>query len=162
MRRSFSKVSELGSVQGRNGGDGWRYGSSMVMACLLCAGQSRQGEMVKVQTTKGTASHVDPESCVAAREGRDEALTGEGAGRVSSRVIHALVRKHEALRSADAVGECGRPHRARRNGEARSDSARSEAPSTYRITLHGSREISRSPAMPSVAGRIGKPKGVRR
>ena len=118
--------------------------------------------MVKVQTTKGIATHVDPESCVAAREGRGEALTGEGAGRVLSRVIHALVREHEALRSADAVGECGRPYRTRRHGETRADSARSETPSTHRITLHGNREISRSPATLVVAGRIGKPKGVRR
>lgn len=117
---------------------------------------------MKVRNNEGIASHVDSESCVVAREGRGEALTGEGAGRVLSREIHALVHEHEAFRSADAVGVCGRPHRARRNGEARADSARSETPSTCRITLCGNREISRPPAVPMAAGRIGKPKGVRR
>ena len=117
---------------------------------------------MKVRNNEELATRVDPESCVVAREGRGEALTGEGAGRVSSRVIHALVRKHEVFRSADAVGGSGRPHRAHRHGKMRTDSARSKTPSTHRITLHGNREISRSPAMPVVAGRIGKPKGGRR
>lgn len=117
---------------------------------------------MKVQATKGIATHVDSESCVVAREGRGEALTGEGAGRVLSREIHALARKHEAFWSADAVEDGGRSHRAGRYGEVRSDSTRSETPSTYRITLLGNREISRLPATPMVAGRTGKPKGVRR
>jgi RNA-directed DNA polymerase len=34
---------------------------------------------------EGVASHTGPESCVAAREGGDEALTGVRAGRVLSR-----------------------------------------------------------------------------
>jgi hypothetical protein len=118
--------------------------------------------MVKVQTTKGIATHVDPESCVAAREGRGEALTGEGAGRVLSREIHAPVREHGAFWSADAVEDGGRQHRASRDGEASPDPTRSETPCTYRITLLGNREISRLPAKQLVAGCIGKPKGVRR
>jgi hypothetical protein len=118
--------------------------------------------MVKVQTTKGIASHVDPESCVVAREGRGEALTGEGAGQVLSREIYALVRKHEAFWGADAVEASGRRNRVRRFGKAHEDPARSETLSTYRITLLGNREVSRSPVVPLVAGRIGKPKGVRR
>ena len=36
---------------------------------------------------EGLASRSGPESCVIAREGGDEALTGEDAGRVSSREI---------------------------------------------------------------------------
>ena len=35
---------------------------------------------------EGLATHTGPESCGAAREGGDEALTGERAGRVFSRV----------------------------------------------------------------------------
>ena len=36
--------------------------------------------MVKVQTMKGVANRIDPESCIVAREGGGEALTGERAG----------------------------------------------------------------------------------
>ena len=49
------------------------------------------------------ATHIGPGSCGAAREGGVEALTGESAGRVFSRV-------RNSLRDADAVGESGRPH----------------------------------------------------
>jgi hypothetical protein len=118
--------------------------------------------MVKVRYGEGSASHAVPESCVVAREGRGEALTGEGAGRVSSRERHALVREHEAFRGADAVGERGRPHGEDRHGEIHADPARSETPCTHRSTLLGSREISRSPSEVLAEGRIGKPKGVRR
>jgi len=52
---------------------------------------------------KGLATHTGPESCGAARKGGVEALTGERAGRVFSRV-------RDSLRDADAVGESGRPH----------------------------------------------------
>jgi hypothetical protein len=38
----------------------------------------------------GSATHIGPESCGAAREGGVEALTGERAGRVFSRVRHLL------------------------------------------------------------------------
>jgi hypothetical protein len=117
---------------------------------------------VKVQNNEGLASHVDPESCVAAREGRGEALTGEGAGRVLSREIDALTREREAFWGADVVEDGGRQHRARRNGESCADPARSETPSTHRIILLGSREISRSPVAVAAIGRIGKPKGARR
>jgi hypothetical protein len=60
------------------------------------------------------------------------------------------------------VEDGGRQHRARRHGESCSGPARSETPGTYRITLLGNREISRSPAALVAAGRIGKPKGTRR
>src|SRR2546426_7614835 len=53
------------------------------------------------------ATHIGPESCGAARKGGVEALTGERAGRVFSRV-------RNSLRDADAVGESGRPHRVHR------------------------------------------------
>ena len=40
---------------------------------------------MEVLCDEGLASHIGPESCGAAREGRDEALTGERAGRPLSR-----------------------------------------------------------------------------
>ena len=48
----------------------------------------------------GVATHIGPESCGAAREGGVEALTGERAGRVFSRV-------RNSLRDADAVRRSG-------------------------------------------------------
>src|SRR5882724_5553238 len=56
------------------------------------------------------ATHIGPESCGAARKGGVEALTGECAGRVFSRV-------RTFLRDADAVGAGGRPHRVHRYRE---------------------------------------------
>src|ERR1700722_15635496 len=53
------------------------------------------------------ATHIVPESCGAARKSGLEALTGERAGRVYSRV-------RTFLRDADAGGESGRPHRVHR------------------------------------------------
>jgi hypothetical protein len=69
------------------------------------------------------ATHIGPESCGAARKGGDEALTGERAGRVFSRVS-------KLLRDADAVGESGRPHLARRYCEECQSPARSKTPCT--------------------------------
>ncbi len=40
---------------------------------------------MQVPHGEGVANHADPESCVVARKGRGEALTGERAGRVLSR-----------------------------------------------------------------------------
>jgi len=74
---------------------------------------------MKESNVEGLAAHSGPESCVAAREGRGEALTGVRAGRV-------LSRKSNFLRGADAVGEGGRPHSAHRYREMRRGPARSE------------------------------------
>ena len=101
---------------------------------------------------EGLASHTGPESCVGGREAAGEALTGEGAGRVSSR------ENCGQLRGADAVDTGGRLHRARRYRETRLDPARSETPSTHGSTSHGSREIPRPPEAEGAAGRIGKSK----
>src|SRR5207249_1664860 len=100
---------------------------------------------------EGVASHAGPESCVGAREGDREALTGGGAGRVLSREMH------EPLRGADAVEVSGRPYRARRQGEAWSDPARTD-PST----ASGNRESPRSSVAEGAADRIGKSKDTRR
>ena len=104
---------------------------------------------------EGLATHTDPESCGAAREGGVEALTGARAGRVFSRV-------RDSLRGADAVRRSGRPHPAYRYREIRRDPARSETPSTYGITSHENREILCSPVADGAAGRVGKSKDARR
>jgi hypothetical protein len=117
---------------------------------------------MEVSYVEGVANHNDPESCGAAREGGDEALTGERTGRVLSREIYALPRKRQVLRDADAVEIGGRQHWAQRHRKVRLDSARSETPSMYGNTLCGNREIPRPPAEQRAAGRIGKSKDIRR
>ena len=117
---------------------------------------------MKVLNSEGGASHTGPESCVVAREDQDEALTGEGAGRVCSREIHALGREPEAFWGADAVEIGGRQNCVSRQGQTHVDPARSETPSTHRITSRGNREISRSSAEKVSADRIGKSKDARR
>ncbi len=104
---------------------------------------------------EGLASHTGPESCITAREGRDEALTGERAGRV-------LSRERTSLRDADAVEEGGRPHPARRQRKTRWSPARSETPSMPGHTSRENRESLWSPIADGAVGRIGKSKDVRR
>jgi len=101
------------------------------------------------------ATHFGPESCGAAREGGVEALTGERAGRVFSRV-------RTTLRDADAVGESGRPHPVHRYREVCGNPARSETPCTYAVTSRGNREIPGLPRAAVALGRIGKSKDARR
>jgi hypothetical protein len=47
--------------------------------------------MVQVHHDEGVANHIDPESCVAVREGICEALTGECIGQPLSRESHLLL-----------------------------------------------------------------------
>jgi len=101
------------------------------------------------------ATHIGPESCGAARKSGVEALTGERAGRVFSRVSFFL-------RDADAVGESGRLHRVHRYREVCQSPARSETPCTYADTSLGNREIPSSPRAAVALGSIGKSKDVRR
>ena len=101
------------------------------------------------------ATHIGPESCGAACKGGDEALTGERAGRVFSRV-------RELLRDADAVRRSGRPHRVHRYREVCQSPARSETPCTYEDTSLGNREIPSPPKAAVAVGRVGKSKDVRR
>jgi hypothetical protein len=110
---------------------------------------------MKKSYESGSATHIGPESCGAAREGGVEALTGEHAGRVLSRVSRLL-------RDADAVGESGRLHRVHRYREVHPSPARSETPCTYVDTSLGNREIPSSPKAAVALGRIGKSKDVRR
>ncbi len=101
------------------------------------------------------ATHIGPESCGAARKGGVEALTGERAGRVFSRV-------RTFLRDADAVRRSGRPHRAHRYREVCQSPARSETPCTYADTSRGNREVPGLPRAAVALGRIGKSKDARR
>ena len=101
------------------------------------------------------ATHIGPESCGAARKSSVEALTGERAGRVFSRVSNLL-------RDADAVRRSGRQHLVHRNREVRQSPARSETPCTHVDTSLGNREIPRPPRAAVGLGRIGKSKDARR
>jgi len=101
------------------------------------------------------ATHIGPESCGAARKGGVEALTGERAGRVFSRV-------RNLLRDADAVRRSGRLHPAHRYREVQGNPARSETLCTYADTSRGNREIPSPPRIAVGLGRIGKSKDARR
>jgi hypothetical protein len=109
---------------------------------------------MKESYVEGLATHNGPESCVATREGGDEALTGERAGRVFSRVTQ--------LRDADAVRRGGRQHPGRRYREAPRSPARSETPRTFGSTSHGNREIPCPSEVIGASDRVGKSKDTRR
>ena len=117
---------------------------------------------MKVSYVEGAANHNGPESCGAAREGGVEALTGGRTGRVLSREIHALSRKQQVLRDADAVELSGRQHWAHRHRKVCQDPARSETPCMYASTLCGNREIPRLSVDERTTDRVGKSKDVRR
>ena len=117
---------------------------------------------MKVRNVEGVATHNDPESCGGAGNCVVEALTGERAGRVLSREMHAPWRELRVLRGADAVVESGRPYRARRYRKVRRDPARSETPRMRGRTSHGNREVPRLSPAEGAGGRIGKSKDVRR
>src|SRR6478672_3283980 len=101
---------------------------------------------MEVSYAEGLASYGGPESCVHVREGVGEALTGERAGRVLSRVIHAPCRNARVVRGAEVVEKHRRPHRACRIGEAGTDPARSQTPCTRGNISLGNREIPRPSA----------------
>ncbi len=110
---------------------------------------------MKESYESGSATHIGPESCGAARKGGVEALTGERAGRVFSRV-------RNSLRDADAVRRSGRLHRVHRYREVHQSPARSKTPCTYGDTSRGNREVPSPPRAAVALGRIGKSKDVRR
>jgi hypothetical protein len=101
------------------------------------------------------ATHIGPKSCGAARKGGVEALTGERAGRVFSRV-------RKVLRDADAVRRSGRLRPVHRYREVQGSPARSETPCTCANTSRGNREIPGLPRAVAALGRIGKSKDARR
>ena len=101
---------------------------------------------------EGVATHTDPESCGAVRKERVEALTGERAGRVLSRV-------RKRLRGADAVQEGGRQQPSRRYRETPRSPARSIDPVHARTHHAWEPGGPRSARGNGTAGRVGKPKG---
>ena len=116
---------------------------------------------MKVSYNEGLANHIGSESCIGVRKGDGEALTGERAGWVLSREIHAPPRGG-LLRGADAVEEGGRQNPGRRSGETLRDPARSETPRMYGRTLPGNREIPSASTIVRSAERVGKSKDGRR
>ena len=104
---------------------------------------------------EGLAIRTGPESCVHAREGGREALTGEQAGRVFSRETRPLW-------DADAVEEGGRPHRGHRYREMLASPARSETPGMPGRTSRENRESPWLPVADGAAGRVEKSKDTRR
>ena len=61
--------------------------------------------MVKVHNSEGIANQAGPESCVAHREVRDEALTGEPAGQPLSRESFKSVQGADAVSVAEGDTE---------------------------------------------------------
>jgi RNA-directed DNA polymerase len=104
---------------------------------------------------EGVAIHTGPESCVDARKGGCEALTGERTGR-------AFSRERAILRDADAFGASGRPHSGRRYRKTPRSPARSQTPSMSGYTSYETRESPCPPAADGAAGRVGKSMDTRR
>jgi hypothetical protein len=94
---------------------------------------------MKEPCIEGVATHDDPESCVAAREGGGEALTGARAGRV-------IEPRNPLIRGADAVDRSGRQHRQERYRELLAGPARSKTPCMHGISMRENREAPRPPA----------------
>jgi len=84
--------------------------------------------------TEGVAIRGDPESCVVAREGGGEALTGARAGR-------AIEPRNHRVRGADAVYGSGRQHRQQRYRELLVGPARSENQGMYGTFMRENREV---------------------
>lgn len=104
---------------------------------------------------EGPATHTGSESCMVARKGHREALTGERTGQV-------LNRENPETGTPTLLEFSGRPHPSRRYRKTWRGPARPEILCTYGRTSYGNREIPCPPAALGVAGRVGKPKGGRR
>ena len=88
---------------------------------------------------EGLANHDDRESCVVAREGGGEALTGARAGR-------AIEPRNHRVRGAGAVCVSGRQHCQERYRELLAGPARSENHGMYGTFMRENREIPGPPA----------------
>ena len=117
---------------------------------------------MKVSYVEGVANHNGLESCASVRKDEGKALTEGCTGRALSREMHALPRKRQVLRDADAVGVSGRQDRVHRHRKGRQDPARSKTSCMYGNTLRGNREIPRPSTAERAADRIGKSKDARR
>jgi hypothetical protein len=125
----------------------------------------KTGELkgMKESNSEGVAIHAGPEPCVVVRKGGGEASAGVRAGRVLSREIRDPQRELRKLRGADALGEGGRQHRARRYSKARPALARSIRPrARTESTRTGTGRSRRWLSEMGPAARIVKPKGERR
>ena len=117
---------------------------------------------MEVSYGEGIAIHTGSESCICARKGAGEALTGVGTGQPLSREIETRPRKRWLLRGADAVEISGRQNCKRRNRETLVGSARSETLRMYASTLSGNREILCLSVEEKTTDRSGKSKDARR
>jgi len=107
---------------------------------------------VEVLCDEGLASHIGPESCGAAREDRDEALTGERAGR-------PLSRDSQLQRGADVVELHGRQYGRVRYCEHSSGPRVVVDPGMHGSSLFGNREISRLAVQSIGRSASGRPEG---
>ena len=107
---------------------------------------------MEVLYDEGLASHIGPESCGAAREDRDEALTGERAGR-------PLSRDRLLQRGADVVAQHGRQHGRVRYCEPSSGPCVVVDPGMHGSSLFGNREISRLAVQSIGRSASGRPEG---
>ena len=110
---------------------------------------------MRVLYGEGLAIHTGPESCVYAREGIGEALTGDVRAGLLSR------ERCCTLQGADAVHKSGRQHRLHRYREMWSDPAWSKNPGTYASSSRGNREISRLAFPDGAKVRVVNPEGAR-
>jgi len=117
---------------------------------------------MKVSYGEGVAIHTGPESCIGARKGVGEALTGVRTGQPLSREIETPSRKRWLLRGADAVEISGRQNCKRRYRETLVGSARSETLRMYASTVSGNREILCLSVEEKTTDRSGKSKDARR
>ena len=86
---------------------------------------------------EGVTIHGDPESCVGAREGAGEALTGVHVGRA--------IEPRNADPGCRRCRRSGRQHRQQRYRKLLEGPARSENPSMYGTSMCENREARRSP-----------------
>ena len=104
---------------------------------------------------EGPATHGDPESCVGAREGDGEALTGAHVGRAIE------PRKSGIGSGCRRCWNGGRQHREQRDRKLLVGPARSKNQGMRGISLRENREVSCPPAtLIRVRGRSGKVKAV--
>ena len=128
---------------------------SAVWAFLVRRDQTGMEEEMEELYTEGVATHGDPESCVGAREGDGEALTGARAGRaIEPRNNHFGVPTPSRRSEGNIAGSATR--------ELPADPARSENQGMHGTSVRENREVPRL-ARPAdhEAGRSGKAKVVR-
>jgi len=99
---------------------------------LLRRAPVKTGEAVwmKEPYGEGVASRTGPESCVAARKGGGEALTGVRMGRVLSRESHGQLRGADAVEAAEGHTGCAVIARRAWTPRGQRPRARTETPHT--------------------------------